>query len=179
VSDVENQVKTVDYVQDYQVTGASFTVAVQRAKELDKYATEYWRYAILVKGHVIESSTYAWDWQRQGRHITNRGAANHLASFWGHSDIVKDAQELQGTFEYELDKIVEKCAAWMHGYFIAEDQEHTDYDIVNQFMDEDEWIVVLRPNYMPNRLMEFYKTIEMDSVEIHSYIEDNELSVKL
>ena len=81
--------------------------------------------------------------------------------------------------EYELDQIVEKCAAFMHGYFISEDREHTDYDIVNQYRDDEEWIVVLRPNYMPNRLMEFYKTAEMEKVEVHSYIEDNELSVKI
>jgi hypothetical protein len=175
---MENQVKRVDYVEDYQITGASFTVAVQRAKELDRFTTEHWRYAILVKGNVVESSTYSWDWQKQGRHITNKGAANHLASYWGHSDVVKNAQELEGSTEYELDMIVEKCAAFMHGYFIAEDREHTDYDIINQFMDEGEWVVHLRPNYMPNRIMEFYKTPEMDKVEVHSYIEDNELSIK-
>lgn len=173
-----NQVKTVDYEKDYEISGASFTVMVERAKHLDRFTTEHWRYAILVKGNVIESSVYSWDWQKQGRRLTNENVANHLASYWGHSEIVKEAQELEGSLEYQLDRIVEKCAAWMHGYFIAEDRENTDYDIINQFMDEGEWVVVLRPNYMPNRLMEFYKTPEMDSVEIHSYIEDNELSVK-
>jgi hypothetical protein len=81
--------------------------------------------------------------------------------------------------EKQLDEIVDKCAAFMHGYFLSEKAEHTDYDIVSKFISDDDWTVILRPNYMPNRLMEFYKQVWDDAVTVYSYIEDNELQIKI
>lgn len=161
------------YEKDYEVGGAQFTVRVLNMGKNDIGPT--WLFMILVKGHQIEGGPYN---PRFDRELTDENVANQLASFWGHTKIVQDAQDLLGTPEWELDAIIDKCAAWMHGYFIAENFDHTDYDIISKFICEDDWVVVLRPNYMPNRLVEFHKEVDNDYVEIHSYIEDNELSVQ-
>lgn len=131
-----------------------------------------WLYQLVTNGNQICAGYYRWDTKE--REIGDEGAANHLASFWGHYDDIRWAYKRQP----EIDQIVEKCASWMHGYLISEDREHTDYDIALKAMDEESWVVILRPNYMPNRLFEFYKSITADFIEIHSYIEDNELHVK-
>lgn len=161
------------FEKDYEISGAKFTVRVLNVGAHD--LGPRWLFSIVVKGHTIEGGPYN---PLASRDLTDENVANHLASFWGHSQLVLDAQEFSGTPEYELDLLQEKCAAWMHGYLLSEESEHTDYDIVAQSISDDgEWSVVLRPNYMPNRLVEFYCEDGVN-VTIHTYIEDNELSVK-
>lgn len=164
-----------DFEKDYKIDGSQFTILVQAYGIIERRWT--WIYAIDVKGHLIETGLFYWDPAK--RELTNENVCNHLATFWGQNARVKEAQSFEPTFKYQLTGIVEKCAVWMHAYFYTEDREHTDYDIVNMFMNEEAWVVILRPNYLANRLVEFYKPADAENVEVHSYIEDNELSIKL
>lgn len=110
------------------------------------------------------------EWSPSNGPLTYREAQKALITYW--------QTRMQSLDETELDRIVEKCATWMHGYFLG-DGDSDDYDIVSTFMDDNEWTVVLRPHYMANRLVEFYlENRKSDQVTVHSYIEDNELSVK-
>jgi len=162
------------FEKDYEIHGAAFTIQVMNVGPTDLGPT--WLFKLIVKGNQIEGGPYHPKFDRE---LTDENVANQLAQFWGHSKMVQDAQDLEGTPEYELDKTVEKCAEWMRKYFLAVEKEHTDYDIVTKYRDDEIWVVVLRPNYIPNRLVEFYKEANKYHVEVHSYIEDNELSIKL
>lgn len=94
--------------------------------------------------------------------LTYREVQKSLITYWRTRTTTVDSTE--------LDQIVEKCAVFMHGYFLSENQENTDYDIITQYMDEEEWVVILRPNYMPDRLMEFYKKADRPLIELVSYV---------
>lgn len=164
-----------DFHKDYKIHGNRFTIYVQTYGIIERRWT--WAFGIDVKGNLVESGLFYWDPAK--RDLTNENVCNHLATFWGPSAKIKEAQKLEPTFEYQLIELTEKCAEWMHAYFYTEDREHTDYDIVNKFMDNEGWVILLRPNYLANRLVEFYKPADAENVEVHSYIEDNELSIKL
>lgn len=158
------------FEKEYTIHDATFTIRVLRVGNDGLGPT--WLFQLLVKGHQLEGGPYHPKFERE---LTDENVANQLASFWGYSQMVQEAQKLQGTLDWELNQIVEKCADFMFGYFIRDEGEHTDYDIISKFISEEEWTVVLRPNYMPNRLMEFYKKADREHIQIHSYIEDREL----
>jgi len=164
----------VPFEKDYEVSGAQFTIRVLKMG-VDTLGP-VWLFQLIVKGNQIEGGPYHPGYERE---LTDENVANHLASFWGHTQMVQDAWQLAGSSEWELDQIVEKCAQWMHTYLMHEDREHTDYDIQLKAIGETGWCVILRPNYIPNRLLEFIKNTDSEEVEVHSYIEDNELSIRL
>lgn len=161
------------FEKDYEINGANFTIQVLNVGPTDLGPT--WLFKLLVKGRQIEGGPYHPKFERE---LSDENVANQLASFWGHTKMVQDAQEFEGTPEYEMHELAKKCAEFMHGYLMRF-EGHTDYDIVAMFKSDEDWTVVLRPNYIPNRLFEFYKKTNMEEVEVHSYIEDNELSIKL
>lgn len=132
---------------------------------------EVYRYAfgrVDLTGGCLETGKLRWD--PINGPMTYREAQKALITYWRTKTTPVDPDD--------LDKIVLKCAFWMHAYFLSENEENTDYDIVRQYMDEEEWSVVLRPNYMENRLVEFHQRAGAEIIDIHSYTEDNELGVK-
>lgn len=168
------------FEKHYETSGNEFDVHVQYQGFIPSghqgVQKHTWLFVLSVKNRIVEQGPY---YNNHDRELTDENVANHIASFWGTSKKIEEAQDLgEDENQAALDAVVEKCAAYMHGYFLSETHEHTDYDIVNQYMDDSEWVVVLRPNYMANRLMEFYCESGTDVI-VHSYIEDNELSFKL
>lgn len=161
------------FEKDYEVHESKFTIRVLRIG--NDGLTPTWLFQLLVKGHQIEGGPYHPHFDRE---LTDENVANQLASFWGYTKMVQDAQKRQGTLDWELNQIVQKCADFMFGYFIREEGEHADYDIISKFISDEEWTVVLRPNYSPNHLVEFYKKSDREHVQIHVYIEDRELFEK-
>lgn len=128
------------FEKDYEVSGAKFTVRVLNMGKNDIGPT--WLFMILVKGHQIEGGPYN---PRFERELSDENVANQLASFWGHTKIIQDAQELAGTTDYELDQLVEKCASFMFRYYNIEGTPF-DYDVLAKRMDENGWTIVLMPN---------------------------------
>lgn len=168
------------FSKEYDFHGTKFTVEVQYLGFLYNASFRQqhtWMFAISVKGNRVVTGPFRNGWNRS---LTDEAVANNLATFWGPSSQIQEAQREAGTLEYQLNEIVEKCADFMFGYLAPRTKpaEHRDYDIVSKFMSEDEWSVVLRPNYIPNRLVEFYKKADRDHIQIHSYVEEDELFQK-
>jgi hypothetical protein len=158
----------------FNLDGVEYILHLQHAGPLPMVGKivydEVYRYGI-ARAHVpgyLETGKLRWN--PINGPLTYREAQKSLITYW--------RTRVTPVELNELDKIVERCAFWMHTYFIADTEENTDYDIVRQYMDEEEWSVVLRPNYMANRLVEFHHRADTQAVEVHSYIEDNELAVK-
>lgn len=166
------------YRKNYEIAGDKFTIEVNYLGCIPTgqlaQVKPTWMFNIIVGNTTVYMGMW---YHLQSGCPTNDEVCDGVAQFNYPSFKISNAQHLVGLAESELDRIVEKCATFMHGYFLSENSEHTDYDIVNQYMDDEEWVVVLRPNYMANRLVEFYCENGKD-VEVHSYIEDNELSIK-
>lgn len=132
---------TPDFEKDYAIAGNQFSIQVQAYGIVERRWS--WVYSILVKGNRIECGVFYWDPEK--RNLTNENVCNHLASFWGHNEAVKEAQKLPESFKVRLDQVVEKCARFMFTYFMT-DPGAFDYDILSTFMNQDGWTVILRPN---------------------------------
>jgi len=128
------------FEKDYEMHGAKFTVRVLNVG-YDNIGP-VWLFALLVKGNTIEGGPYH---PRVERELTDENVANHLASFWGNTQMVQDAQKMDPDPEWELNGIVEKCAKKMFEYFMSE--EPFDYDIIAKHLDKHGWDVVLLPNF--------------------------------
>lgn len=139
------------------------------------FKTQKWIFQISVAGKQICGGVYHWDVSK--REINDENCANHLASFWGDYPEIRWAQPKPTP----LDIVVEKCARFMHDYFLRQSGDNIDYDIVTKLMteDENEWTVILRPNYIRNRLLEFYNVTADSMTEVRSYIEDNVMQIDL
>lgn len=151
----------------FNLDGVEYTLHLQYEGPLPKVGKELedevYRYGIgrsHVSGGYLETGKLRWN--PINGPLTYREAQKALITYWRTRTTPVDPTE--------LDKIVEKCAVFMHGYFLCENQENTDYDIVKQYMDDEEWVVILRPNYMPDRLMEFYKKADRPLIELVSYV---------
>lgn len=167
------------FSKDYEVHGNRFTVEVQYLGFLHRSFSKQqhtWMFRISVNGHSVVTGPFHNGWDRE---LTDENVANNLATFWGTSEAVKQAQNFPGTVEYQLDSLVQACANWMHKFYLR-DQGHTDFDIVAKHLatDNGEWTIILRPNYIKNRILEFYRPDQNSKIEIHSYVEDNELSIE-
>jgi hypothetical protein len=62
-----------------------------------------------------------------------------------------------------LDDIVFKCASFMHDSLDAP-KGYRDFDIIQKYADDGCWDIHLRPNYLPDRIISFYRHVE------HNYI---------
>lgn len=162
------------FEKDYEINGANFTIQVLNVGPTDLGPT--WLFKLLVKGRQIEGGPYHPKFDRE---LSDENVANQLGSFWGHTKMVQDAQDLEGSPEYEMHELAKKCAEFMHKYFMRERDDNTDYEIITMFKNDEEWLIVLRPNYIPNRLMEFYNVTTDNMTEVRSYIEDNVLQIDL
>lgn len=159
------------FQKDYDIRGAQFTIEVMNAGPSDLGAT--WLFRLLVKGNVLEAGPYVPKFDRE---LTDENVANHLAQFWGHTQMVQDAQEMAGTPEWELDRIVEKCAEFMFRYYTIEG-ESFDYDILAKHIDEESWTVALLPNVKNassntdpyERMILFYKHNDNENIQISTY----------
>jgi hypothetical protein len=165
--------KYLPWTKHYEVGTNKFSVHVQYQGFLPSGQLDQWKHTwmyVLMVGNIV---VYQGPWyDLQGKDPGNEEVCDAVASSFGDSEQVTNAQ----MWPVQLDLVVEKCAAFMHGYFIAEDQENTDYDIISQHMEiEGEWNVVLRPNYLPNRLMEFHHEADAGDVTVYSYTQDREL----
>ena len=158
------------YAKEYEIHGAKFTVEVLNVGPNDLGPT--WLFRLLVKGNVIEGGPHT----PQADHtLTDENVANRLASFWGHSQIVQDAQNLAGTDEYELEQLAFKCADWMHEYFMQDDS-FRDFEIISTYMDENGWDIYLSPNYLPDRIVRFTIADDKKMAKIACYTRDRELN---
>lgn len=130
-----------EFEKDYEMFGAKFTIQVQNLGYNDLGPA--WLFALIVKGNMIQGGPYTPHYERE---LTLENVANQLASFWGHGEIVQAAQDLEGSPEWELDRVVERCAAAMFRYYMQD--ESFDYDIILKHMDEYGWHVMLMPNLL-------------------------------
>jgi len=166
---------TPDFEKAFMIAGNRFSIQVQAYGVIDRRWT--WIYSIVVKGHSVSPGLFYWS-VNNDKELTNENVANRLASFWGHSEAVKDAQKLEPTDDVKLGELIFQCADWMHEYFGQSTEEFRDFEVVRRFMDDNEWEIILSPNYLHGRLVGFSKKNGDDNVKVVSYIEDNELSIK-
>lgn len=129
-----------DFTKDYNDNGREFTVQVQNMGFEEGTDKPLWHFAILVNGHVIEAGPY--QWRAREKTLTDEHVANHLASYWGPTPTVQQAQRLPIN---DLNIIVKKCALYMFTFFLGDAAGKFDYDVVHEYKDDDGWIVVLRP----------------------------------
>lgn len=161
----------VPFEKDYEVSGAQFTIRVLYMG-VDTLGP-VWLFQLIVKGNQIEGGPYH---PGQDRELTDENVANHLASFWGHTQMVQDAWQLAGSSEWELDQIVEMCAAFMFRYYTMEGVPF-DYDILAKRMDEESWTVALLPNVRNasstkdpyEHMILFYKHKDRANIQISTY----------
>jgi len=170
------------FQKEYVVSGNSFTIQVQEMPMLTKekagaHACFVWAFRILVNGNNIVEGPYYWSVDKRRLNLEN--VANHLASFWGHSETVEVAQGLAENNEEALNVLVFKCADWMHTYMMQE-EAFRDFEIINKFMDSQGWHIMLSPNYRADRIFEFSKNIgEGAEVNVAVYAVDRELKTIL
>jgi len=165
---------TPDFEKAFMIAGNRFSIQVQAYGVIDRRWT--WIYSIVVKGHGVSPGLFYWS-VNNDKELTHENVTNRLATFWGHSQAVKDAQKLEPTFDVQLGELIFQCADWMHEYFSQTDK-FRDFEVVRRFMDDNAWEIILSPNYLHGRLVEFSKQTIDDNVKVVSYIEDNELSIK-
>lgn len=163
-------------VKDYDVNGNVFSVYVQYLGNVPSgrlaQEKDTWLSALIVDGNVLEMGHW---YDLQDRHPSNEEVCDGVSRFW-----VDSRQVVEANASYrKAYEIVEKCASFMHDYFVRTATQDTDYDIVRMFVKENEWSVVLRPLYVHGRLVEFHKAPDADHVEITSYTEENELHIRL
>ena len=132
------------FEKEYEYDGSKFSVHVRYMGYIHTgrlaQQKHTWVYAILVNGRFFEQGIYS---DLQGRVPANEDVCDVIASFWGDSTQIKEAQNLEGSRYYELDQIVQRCAKKMFEYF----QEETfDYDIISKYSDDYGWEVRLMPN---------------------------------
>lgn len=167
--------------KEYVVSGNKFVVEVQELGIAPKRATGaqlcfHWAFRILVNGNNIMQGPYYWGVDK--RQLTMENVANHLATYWGHSKEVEEAQGLAENNEEVLNDLCFKCAAWMHEYFMQTDA-FRDFEIIHKFMDENGWAIMISPNYLPGRILEFTKVADHAKVAVTSYTIDSELEITL
>jgi hypothetical protein len=166
---------TPDFEKAFMIAGNRFSIQVQAYGVIDRRWT--WIYSIVVKGHSVSPGLFYWS-VNNDKELTNESVTNRLASFWGDSDVVRNAQKLEPTTDVKLEELIFKCAEWMHEYFGQSTEEFRDFEVIQRFMDDNGWEIVLSPNYLHGRIVEFSWLIVDDNIKVVSYIEDNELSIK-
>lgn len=166
----------VEFSKDYEMFGNKFSVGVQYRGQ-PSLVIHSWVFVIAVNKNIVAAGPYEWATHDDVR-LPDEAICNHLASFWGHSAVVTQAQNVPEEQPTDLDQIVFKCAEWMHLYLHAP-PHFSDYDIISKFMDETEWSVVLRPNYMETHLVEFYKKAGIGPTEVRTYVINRKLSTIL
>lgn len=164
----------------YEVSGNHFDVHVQyqgfQPAGHQAVPRHTWLFALSVNGTVVEQGPY---YNYHDRELTDENVANHIASFWGTSNKIAEAQELGLDLnEATLDELVFKCADWMHTYFMQTD-EFRDFDVISKYADEDGWEIYLSPNYAPDRIVRFIVADNKKYVTVNCYVRDRELSIKL
>lgn len=164
-----------DFEKEFKIAGNRFSVQVQAYGVIDRRWT--WIYSIVVKGHSVSPGLFYWN-VTNDKELTNESVANRLASFWGHSEAVKDAQKFEPTYDVKLEGLIFQCAEWMHEYFGQHTDNFRDYEVIHKFIDGNGWEITLSPNYLHGRLVEFLQHTGDDNIKVVSYIEDNELSIK-
>lgn len=157
--------------KEFVFDGGKFTIEVMELEILPKeFAGEHacfaWAFRLLVNGNIIEQGPYYWSVEK--RRLTMENVANHLASYWGHTQIVKDAQDLAENNEEALNALVFKCADFMHEYF-AQWGTFRDFEIITKFMDGNGWQIILSPNYIEGRLVEFSKGAQDKYITVETY----------
>lgn len=171
------------FQKEYTVSGSKFTIQVQERGIVPKeiagdHAVFFWAFVILVNGNRVVDGPYYWSFEK--RRLTLENVANHLASFWGTSKQVEDAQGLAENNEEALNVLAFKCADWMHNYFGQnEPGDLRDFEIVSKFMDGNGWEIFLSPNYISGRILEFSKRVDEEFVSITSYTTDRKLKTIL
>jgi hypothetical protein len=169
------------FQKEYTVSGSKFTIQVQERGIIPKqvagdHSVFFWAFVILVNGNRVVDGPYYWSFEK--RRLTLENVANHLASFWGTSKQVEDAQGLAENNEEALNVLVFKCADWMHKYFMQDD-EFRDFDIVSKHMDENGWEIYLSPNYRTDRILRFTIADDKQFVSVTSYTTDRTLKTIL
>jgi hypothetical protein len=169
------------FQKDYTLSGGKFTIQVQERGIIPKeiagdHAVFFWAFVILVNGNRVLDGPYYWSTEK--RRLTLENVSNHLASYWGNSKQIEDAQGLAENNEEALNVLVFKCAEWMHMYF-KQDDAFRDFEIVSKFMDENGWEIYLSPNYLPGRILRFTIADDKKYVTVNSYILDRTLKTIL
>jgi hypothetical protein len=136
------------FEKHYEVSGNEFDVHVQYQGFLpcghNGAPKHTWLFVLSVKNHIVEQGPY---YNNHDRELTDENVANHIASFWGTSKKIADAQELgEDENQAALDAVVQRCAEAMFRYYMQD--EPFDYDIISKHMDEYGWEVMLMPNVL-------------------------------
>jgi hypothetical protein len=177
---------TPDFEKDYEIGGNKLRVQVQNKglmeREIagDTVVEPTWLFAIVVNGNRIVVDLFHWSTNK--RDLTNENVCNHLAAFWGSSNLVTDAQKMPANPQAVLDEIVKKCAKFMFEYFM--EPEGFDYDILQAEISPYGWTVVLMPNPQlrkpqMDRIMICTQNAGEKKVVVKSYVIDGLFNIQL
>lgn len=146
---------TVEFRKSYEFEGNKFDVEVEY-KGIIAHAPSAamctWFFAITVNGNRVVTGPFQWD--PSDRTLSNENACNHLASFWGYNDVIKNAQYVPYRPPSQLHPFTRHCVELMFKDPMFT-EGHTDYDIVAQHFGPNGWSVIIIPNHEPERMYMF------------------------
>jgi len=78
----------------------------------------------------------------------------------------------------DFNDVVKKCARFMHDH-LQGPKGFWDYDIVSQHIDDDEWEIYLRPNYLAeDRIVAFHRKIENNHIQVSVFLQTRQFDVQ-
>jgi hypothetical protein len=158
------------FSKNYQMGNNSLEVRVQYRGivEEDSAPVHQWAYVVLVHGLQINAGLFHWD--PSERELKDENVANHLASFWGPSELVTQAnQDVQNLYTPEMQAV----ALVNHLFYRSTD---VDFEVIWFSKFGDAWRTLLAVETDGRYYEVLHSASGVTTVDAYSQVDDYSIS---